>query len=125
MILVTCLITAGFSLMWDWDGASGFDVDTGSTKTCIPNMPSIRTGESSVISYGNKYFSACAYSTNIPRIEEKQSLSIPSLANVDTCDLLAHGECHRNCCLVKSSAVLEVCNMMSGTHMLCYGGLGL
>ena len=29
----------GFTLMWDWGVASGFDVDTGST------LPSIQTGE--------------------------------------------------------------------------------
>ena len=26
--------TTAFTLMWDWGGANGFDVDTGSTQIC-------------------------------------------------------------------------------------------
>ena len=32
MIMPPYLFNAGFTLMWDWSGANGFDVDTGSTQ---------------------------------------------------------------------------------------------
>ena len=37
----------GFNLMWDWGGANGFDVDTGSTQNMhlIPLLLSVQTGE--------------------------------------------------------------------------------
>ena len=45
-VLLPPPFTDSFTLMWDWGGANGFDVDTGSTHDIpIPNMPSIQTGE--------------------------------------------------------------------------------
>ena len=42
--------TAGFTLMWDWGGANGFDVDTGSTQKYIVYL-SNQTVENTAVKY--------------------------------------------------------------------------
>ena len=51
LLLYPC--TGGLSLMWDWSGANGFDVDAGSTQNtvCIPNMLSIQTWENTIVAH--------------------------------------------------------------------------
>ena len=52
MLASSPFTTTGFTLMWDWGGANGFDVDSGSTQTIyLPNTPTARTGQNTVHMY--------------------------------------------------------------------------
>ena len=66
--------TAGFTLMWDWGGANGFDVDTGSTSTLLMIVCTY-VGASSSIFGGAKPVDTAAREKEIEerRIRDKEA----------------------------------------------------